>query len=451
MIADHDYIVLYRTLVEKKFLLGSGEGKLKQRELEYLGNLIEEKSKVRLSISTLKRIWRQEVQQLPHPSTLDALVSILDYKDWQDFKKQNLTNEKTSRNESKKKPDFPALPVLIFIGVAILAGSFFILQGFNKKAKGVIISKAVQFSADKTIMFGVPNTVIFHYDLSGVKADSFFLQQSWNPKDKVPIDPGKNYYSAIYYTPGFHFARIMANDSILKFEKVHIQTKGWFPIVKYDFRDKRTLYLDTASIRQDGSLQITNASLQKANVDLSKDFYLRYYNIRDFDGVTSDNFDLETKLKCDKLSSISNTVACPLMEIMFITEENVFFMPLTSKGCVGELDLLMGEIYKSGQDNDLSAFGTEVYQWQTLRIKSENKKVSIFLNGNVIYELQYQKDFGKIKGLIYTFTGPGSVDFLRMKNTAGELIYEDEFNHGLPGKNTPYFKKTGCALAHPVN
>ncbi len=430
MTADHDYIVLYRTLVEKKFLLGGGDGRLKQRELEYLCNLIEEKSKVRLSISTLKRIWRQEVLQLPHPSTLDALVSILDYKDWQDFKKQNSTislDIEASRSESKKKIAFNALPVFVFIGVFILTVGFFVLQGFDKKAKGVVVSKAVQFTADKTVMFGVPSTVIFRYDLSGVKADSFFLQQSWNPRDKVIIDPMKNYYSAIYYTPGFHFARIMANDSILKFEKVHIKTKGWFPIVKYDFRDKRTLYLDTASIQHDGTMQITNETLQKANVDLSKDFYLRYYNIRDFDGITSDNFELETKLKCDKLSSISNTVSCPLMEIMFITEENVFYVPLTSRGCVGELDLLVGEIYKSGKDNDLSAFGTEVYDWQNLRIRSENKKVTIFLNGNSIYELQYQKDFGKIKGLIYTFTGAGSVDFLRVKNLNDDIVYADDF------------------------
>ena len=58
MPADRDYIILYRTLIEKKFMLGNGEGKLKQREIEYLSNLIEEKSRVKLSISTLKRLWK---------------------------------------------------------------------------------------------------------------------------------------------------------------------------------------------------------------------------------------------------------------------------------------------------------------------------------------------------------------------------------------------------------
>src|SRR5687768_13058441 len=236
MSADHEYIALYRTLVQKKFLLGGDDGKLKQRDLEYLGNLIEEKSKIRLSVSTLKRLWRNDLNQLPHPATLDALVSVLDYKDWQEFKKLNFQappNIEPAAFEQSPKRSSRALPVVISLGLGMLVVLFFVLQGFNKKDKGVKISKPVLFTADKMVTDGVPNTVIFNYDLSGVEADSFFIQQSWNPRDKVRIDPEKNYYSAIYYTPGFHFARIMANDSILKFQKVHIKTDGWFPIVKY--------------------------------------------------------------------------------------------------------------------------------------------------------------------------------------------------------------------------
>lgn len=433
MSSDKDYIVVYRTLVERKFMLGSGDGKLKQREFEYLANLIEEKSKVKLSISTLKRLWRSDLKLLPHPSTLDALVSILDFKDWQDFKKQNVVTVHAAPEQQilrdKIKWSTP-LPILVVLGVIFLIAGFFIIQGFNKKDKrDISVTKEVLFTADKTVTFGVPNTVIFHYDLTGVQADSFFIQQSWNPRDKVQIDPDKNYYAAIYYTPGFHFARVMANDSILKFSKVHIKTDGWLPIAKYDIRDKKNMYLDAGLIRKNGVMSASNDVLYKATIDLSKDFYLRYYNIRDFDEVDAGNFDLETRLKCDKLLLDGRAVAsaCPSMEIMIITEENVFFVPLTTKGCVSELDLLVGEIYKSGKDNDLSALGTDVYDWQLLQIKVQDKKATIFLNQQPVHELTYKKDFGKIKGIIYTFTGGGSVDFIRLKNTERKMVYEDEF------------------------
>ena len=430
MSADRDYIMLYRTLVEKKLMLGDGEGKLKQREIEYLSNLIEQKSRVKLSLSTLKRLWRSDLRQLPHPATLDALVSILDFKDWQDFKKQNapqLAGKIFQQGTANSKSFIRPLPVFIFLGAIVVVGGFFMIQGFNRKDRVVVTGKLV-FTADKTVTSGVPNTVMFKYDLSGVKADSFFIQQSWNPRDKVSIDPEKNYYSAIYYTPGFHFARIMANDSILKFQNVHIKTDGWLPLVKYDIREGKPLYLDAKAIQGKGIISITPELLRNASVDVSKEFYLRYYNIRDFDLIDADNFDLETRFKCDKLSlDRPATVACPLMEVMLITEQNIFFIPITTKGCIGELDLSVGGVYKSGRDNDLSAFGTDVYEWQVLRIRNENKKVLIMLNDSLIHELKYQSDFGKIKGIIYTFTGPGSVDFLRFKNVKGELVYADEF------------------------
>ena len=279
------------------------------------------------------------------------------------------------------------------------------------------------------VTYGVPNTVILNYDLSGVEADSFFIQQSWNPRDKVLIDPAKNYYSLIYYTPGFHFARIMANDSILKFQKVHIKTDGWFPLIKYDLRDKKYIELDKRAIRSNGLMHVGTDLMQRSNVDIGKDLFLRYYNIRDFEGITSNNFDLETRVKSDSISlqGRPKKIACPLVEIMLVTEEDVFNVPLTSKGCVGELGLFIGDIYKSGRDNDLSKLGTNLYDWQSLRIRNENKKVSIFLNDTLAHEMQYEKDFGNIKGIIYTFAGAGSVDFLRFKKLNGDIVYQDDF------------------------
>jgi hypothetical protein len=429
MQSDREFILLYRSLVEKKFLLGTSDGKLKQRELEYLGQMIEERSGVKLSISTLKRLWRSDLKQLPHPSTLDALASVLECKDWQEFKKLNAHLAKNDDHPAtNKKPKLTGLLPLVVVSVAILLiSAFVILQGFNKKDGAIMVTGQVDFTADKAVTSGVPNSVMFHYDLSGVRADSFFIQQSWNPRDKVRIDPGKNYYSTIYYTPGFHFARIMANDSILKFVKVHIKSDGWLPLVKYDLREKRHMYLDAKASQSDGLLQVNKAILEKANVDTGEDFFLRYYNVRDFDGVTSNNFDLETRLRCDRLKSSSASIPCPQMELMLITEENVFFIPITTKGCISELELLVGDVYKVGKDNDLSALGTDPYDWQTLRIRNEDKHTTIFLNGAVAHEVEYTKDFGDIKGMIFTFTGPGAVDYVRIQDLGGKMVFEDDF------------------------
>jgi hypothetical protein len=430
--ADRDYIVLYRKLAEEKLMLGDGEGKLKQRDFEYLSTVIEEKSKIKLSISTLKRLWRDDFAQLPHPSTLDALVSVLDYSGWLDFKKAmngRATPPVPSPVRLAKKRNAPA-SLYVIAGFVLITAGFFVLQAFNKEDKKIPVK--IPFTADKTVTSGVPNTVMFNYDFRNVEADSFFIQQSWNPRNKMAVDPNSHYFSAIYYEPGFHWARLIADDSIVTFASVHIKTDGWFPVAKYDLRDHIPLYLDKEKLVGNGVMQVTTSMLKTANVDLSKDIWVRLFNIRDFGNIDSDNFEIETSLKCDLPADSLGTVACPLMELTIVTEEDVFYVPLTAKGCVSELQLQMGDNHQRGLDTNLSALGTNVYEWQNLRIVTKAKKSVIYLGQEPVHELSFTKNFGKIVGLIYTFSGPGSVDFIRIKNKANEIVYEDEFETPLP-------------------
>ena len=84
--SERGYINLCKELIEEKFHFENDEGNLRQRDLEYLADSIEERSGIKLSLSTLKRVWKKDYDQTPHPSTLQALVSVLGFKDWQDFK-----------------------------------------------------------------------------------------------------------------------------------------------------------------------------------------------------------------------------------------------------------------------------------------------------------------------------------------------------------------------------
>jgi len=84
--SEREYINLCKKLIEEKFHFENDGGSLRQRDLEYLADNIEETSGIKLSLSTLKRLWKKDYDQTPHPSTLQALVSILGFKDWQEFK-----------------------------------------------------------------------------------------------------------------------------------------------------------------------------------------------------------------------------------------------------------------------------------------------------------------------------------------------------------------------------
>lgn len=421
---EKDYIVLYRTLVEKKLMLGSGDGKVKQRDLEYLADHIEQKSKVRLSISTLKRLWKDDFVQEPHPTTLDALASALDFADWPSFKKANAGDViDTPPAEPAPAKQKVSVRFYLALGLAIVAAGVIAILGFGLGKKKLKLPDSIPFRADKTVTHGVPNTVMFSYDVGDIEADSFFIQQSWNPRERMQIDPKKNYFSAVYYTPGFHHARLMVNDSVVANASVHIKTDGWFPALRYDWKDVRPTYLDRRHLKRDGLLQTSLADLQAAGVDVQKSFSYRYYNIRDFSDVTSNNFVLETRMRSDTLLS----QACPDVELMIVCEEGICFVPITTKGCVSNLGVKMGEVFKGGNDHNLSALGTALHEWQTLRIENKNRNATIFLNDKAVEQIKYEKDYGKIVGLIYTFNTPGAVDFVRLKNENGVMVYVDEF------------------------
>jgi len=405
--SDQDYLALYKNLVATKLPLANNPQEWRQRDLEALAALIHDKSGVRLSLSTLKRIWRPDFNQTPHPTTLDALASALDYPNWLEFKRNHQTPITIEAPPVINNNKYLSRKVLWMVAACALV--VLLILGLMPKSSNTILVKAkgpVYFSADKTVATGVPNTVIFKYDVSQIEADSFFLQQSWNKTHKQALDASSGYFSSTYYTPGFHRAKLLANDSIFKRVKVHIKTNGWLPSVRYSRDDLVPIYLRDPAIIQGKVLSVTPEQLKTAGVDLNQNFILSYHNVREFDGLHSDNFELSTRVKSDSLGNY----ACPQATITILCEEHIFYVPLTSKGCVGNLAVKFGETIHQHTNSDLSAFGRNLYQWQDIRIRVKEKQATVWVNDVAVYESAFKQDFGQVMGVVITFKGAGAVD-----------------------------------------
>jgi hypothetical protein len=422
---EKEYIVLCKRLIEEKFHFENGNGTLRQRDLEYLADSIEESSGIRLSLSTLKRLWKKDHEQTPHPSTLDALVSILGYKNWPDFKlREAVTSATPVSVQQKQARRVFTLWTILAAGLAIIVLSWLIaFRSGNQDKKRPIIKGPVSFTGSKTVSQGVPNTVIFNYNLSNVEADSFFFQQSWNNLEKVRIDSKEHSYSNIYYYPGFHRAKLIANDSIIKRFRVHITTDGWMPLVRYSMTDNMPVYLKNNHPVTNGVLHSTRNDLITSNVNVDRDFLLSYYNVREFENTHSDNFSLDTRIICDS----TNTAACPGFQLVIICEEHIFFVTLAGIGCERNVEIKMGEEYRNGVNSDLSAFGRNLHKWQRLQVQVVNKNATVYVDEKPVYTISFKNDFGKIVGLNYSFTGTGAIDYVRLKN-GGKLVYADEFD-----------------------
>jgi hypothetical protein len=422
--SEKGYINLCKQLIEEKFHFENDEGNLRQRDLEYLADSIEERSGIKLSLSTLKRVWKKDYDQTPHPSTLQALVSVLGFKDWQEFKLKAEPEHLIATPPKKRVPSLKrwmVLPALLALVVLFWLIAF--RTGKLDKTKP-LIKGPVTFTGNKTVSQGVPSTIVFNYDLRNVVADSFFFQQAWNNMEKVRIDPQEHYYSNIYYYPGFHKAKLIANDSIIKRFRVHITTNGWQPLVRYSVMDNVPVYIKKNNPIIKGALHVNRNDLTSSGVNVDKDFVLSYFNVHEFENITSDNFSLETKIVCDS----STNHPCPAFELVIICEENIFFVDLTAKGCEHNIGVKMGEVYHNGTNSDLSAFGRDLYKWQRLQVQVARKQATIYVDDKPVHTITFKNDFGKIMGLNYSFTGTGAIDYVKLKNGEGQLVYEDEFD-----------------------
>ena len=423
--SEQDLIDVCKARIEEKYHLRGR--RLRQRDFEYLLDVIEESSGVRLSVSTLKRLWRGGGQN-PHPTTLNALVSILGYRDWLDFKVQNAPEPDTFEARGAEAGSTPLIAGRVgkrklflmatgVLGLAVLLIGF-ISSFFGDSAPG---ARAVSFSVSNTVAAGVPTTVIFKYDLGDVVADTFYIQQDWNPANITAIDPASEYFTSVYYLPGFHRARLIADKTVLMTEEVFIPTEGWLAAALYGF-DQPPVYL-TADRSQDGMLSLQERHLLEKRVDVDRLGGLFLFNIRDFDGLDGHNFKSETRFRIRDLVE----TACPVIQFTIHTEANIHYVQLGPMGCVGELEAFIGGSYMSGRNHDLSAFGTDVHDWQELALTVEDKQATVYLNGAPVLEQGFSEDFGNVVGVDYRFSGLGDVDYLRLRRIDGSLAYEEEF------------------------
>src|SRR5580704_16245478 len=86
---EKQLLVICRRLVEDSLHWGDSEA-WSNDDFEQLSQKIFDKTKVQLSVSTLKRIWgKVRYENFPTTATLNALAGFLDYESWRDFRQKN--------------------------------------------------------------------------------------------------------------------------------------------------------------------------------------------------------------------------------------------------------------------------------------------------------------------------------------------------------------------------
>lgn len=426
---DQELIKHCKVLIESQ-LQWKDSREWKHRDFEYLGDLIYEKTAIRLSISTLKRIWAPNRQNMPHPGTLDALAKFADFSNWYDLKKKfsdqyQSTSEKiTPALFSLSSRQWMGIAVFLFIPIA-----FFLLSSWNKNTSFIepqpdISGDVVKFSSKKQSQ-GIPNAVIFNYDISKIPHDSAFIQQSWDKRLRQKISGKDQFYTCQYYFPGYFQAKLILNNQIVQQLPIHITTNGWQTLIQSSHNAAIPTYIPKEAVE---SLNQLHLKPEKVNQYLHRiennSYWTNYYNVQDFDLVDTMGFIFETSLKND---IEQGGLTCQHAQATIIGEHGRIAIPLTAPGCVGDIRIVVGEVYLNSKNNDLSAFGCNLSGWQLLRCEAKAGKVDIYLNNNLIWNISYQKSIGKLVGLRFKFHGSGAIQFVQLKGLNEIIYFEDYF------------------------
>lgn len=122
--------------------------------------------------------------------------------------------------------------------------------------------------------------------------------------------------------------------------------------------------------------------------------------------------------------------ACRATRVLLLLRNSAIILPLSSPGCVAELDLYGGGKGMDGRTNDLSAFGIlDGDRWVDLAVEGRGELISVFLDGELALRLESRDEIRDILGVRYEFAGGGEVDHLRLEGAGGE-VWEEDFGVG---------------------
>lgn len=398
---------------------------LTQKDFDFLLYYVQDKTGQALSLTTLKRIWRDEYQRLPHLSTLNMLAQMACGKDWHTAKKEFVEQQDREHRQpvlstpvgSSRRSGILQVAVSIATIVTMLGGVFLYLVIHTRTTPG---ASMVTFSAQPTTDNNIPNSVVFSYDITGVKADHFYIQQSWDSSRKVEISGSNTRQTDIYYEPGYHYAKLLSNTTVLKEIPVHIRYNAWF--VRFRFPNGELLRVDPSGLDTVGHLGLKPDYLRQLSKPLSTPFQLGYMLSRDFN-LSADAVDLEAAVRFDS----PHAPPCPLVNVLIKGDEDYAWITLGNRGCESNLGLKVGDKNIVGKTNDLSALGMDAFSWQKIKIKIQNDTLKLFFNNKAVYETAYTKKLGQLKEVDFFFNGIGSIDEIRLADAADQAVLSQSF------------------------
>ncbi|PPL02714.1 hypothetical protein [Parapedobacter indicus] len=418
-----DLIAECRALIERKLNWGDSDY-WSDSDFQTLSRLIHERTKVQLSITTLKRIWgKVSYSASPATSTLDALAGFLGYDSWRSF----VANASPAKPK-KRKFRWPLLIgsgciVILFATVIMVRPSFLFRTAPQlSEISSALSSDDFSLSAN-VISQGIPTSVVFTYDARNSPTDSVFIQQHWDPNRRALVPKNGHTHTSIYYEPGFFNAKLVIGDQVIKEYPLLIPTEGWLATLN-DFQSA-PIHLEDGDFMEEGIIDVHPDIIEKYGLNpLSDVAEVKLFNVGQFPPIPANDFVFTAQVKSN---SLSGRDPCRHIWIRLVNERMPIIFPLSINGCVSNLMVSNIDSVYSGKDHDLSGFGASVSDWVNVKCVSTKNHIRYYVDNRLAFEAPLLAEDKHIMGMIVGFSGGGALRNVRIKN-GEKTIFEAFIN-----------------------
>ena len=427
------YLAQCRAMVEERLDWGPAS-EWSTQDFEELSDMIATETGRTLGATTLKRVWgRVRYESSPSQHTLDTLAQFVGSSSWRSLKRDGAVAENQSaatpplttpagaegvgedlgsgRGQETASPRvWGAVAMLVLL--LIFVGSFF-YEGNPAIAESTLVN--VQFSS-RPVSTGIPNSVVFTYSLAGVEADSFFIQQSWDARLRDRVLSENTEFTSIYYYPGHFWAKLVANDTVLREFPLVVPSDGWLGLIERE--GPIPIYVD---LEEDLSqLQVSEGWIGKNVADIgSGEHIVNYFNVGTFEPLPSTSAVFHSEIKVDVDPGFS---VCRNAVLVMIGQSGRISIPFSLPGCVANLYVVAGDKEVPGRTNDLSSLGTDLANWTDVTIGVKDRLVFVEIDGESTFQVAYSEEIGDIVGLRYRFAGHGKVRNVSLSDGAGNTV-----------------------------
>ncbi len=369
-----------------------------------LSEKIYDYSNVLLSTATLKRFFGVvQFEGVPSTQTLDTLSSFLGYANWRDFKtsKKLRTRKKVNLTFSRKSYYVTAGFLLSLVVITILS---------NKTLNRSISEEKISFSS-RPVTNNYPNSVVFDFDLGGVRSEDIKIQQYWDPTKTIEIQPEQKQATGIYYFPGYFRAQLIINDQSIREHDLFLKSNGWLGMIEYDPVPK---YFEMGKPKY-GELSCPISI--RSEIEKSSDrLVTSFHYIDDLGDISGDHFTLSSTIR---FQYDDKWAVCHTTRIYLIGTTGAMIIPISKIGCSSDNNLMLNDLYLSGKEHDLSALSTDFKIPRTIVIENRGKEISAFIDDEMVYQGRYLESMGYLVGLRYKFVGIGQVNDIRLLDQNG--------------------------------